>query len=109
MDELKPGREMDALVAERVFGWKRLRNQVGWYRDGDKSTWNMREPRFSTDISAAWTIVEKLKGMEPEIEWSDEIHAWCVVFYKSKIDSATLGDTAPLAICKAALKAVGER
>lgn len=109
---MKPSRELDALVAEKVMGMsteRRLRDI----------------PEYSTDVAAAWQVVEKLKWAEPELSWSDEQHAWCLYLNKKPLDiwqpewsggclylKKTLviwptAPTAPHAICLAALRAVG--
>lgn len=68
---MEAGREMDRLIAEKVMGYE-------WEHDGDYSlmrlpgtNWCAMEinrgepyygmlPEFSTDIAAAWTVVERL-------------------------------------------------
>lgn len=87
MTTLKPGRELDALVAEKVMG--------GELRP------------YSTDISAAWEVVEKYKWAEPELRYSDEQHCWVFSLHKASGYPNECGDTAPHAICLAALRAVG--
>ena len=128
-----PGRELDALVAERVMGWVRCSAWQGanlgsaggfvgmnhgcehargtCFPADDSVPW----PHFSTDIAAAWEVVEKMRkdgwGMTvdslgfPGEEW----RAWfqCDVshdYLKMEIGEAA---TAPHAICLTALKAVG--
>ena len=75
---MKPGRELDALVAEKVMGWKRVMAPPEpkgfplqgayhacdqWY-DGDTRV-ACREcgdlPAYSTSISDAWEVVEKVE------------------------------------------------
>jgi hypothetical protein len=84
------GREMDALIAEKVIDpdWVKLKNLC---------------PHYSTDIAAAWELVEKMKYFTLyrgdgywECEYSGQ--------YLESIDA----ETAPLAICRAALLAVIE-
>jgi hypothetical protein len=117
-------RTIDALVAEHVMGRKvkRIRDpDPDWPRDyafvddcgypmkiigldpPDNISW---VPRYSTDISAAWEMVEKFKWCEIEkgvdgfysCKWSN--HS------ETTRRSITRG-TAPMAICLAALKAKG--
>ena len=99
---LKAGRELDALVAEKVMGLPGAA-VGGWYNpnllDGP--------PPYSTDIAAAWEVVEKLL----ELGWHVDIEdGWCVIVYggrDGKADSEMeVGETAPEAICLAALEAV---
>lgn len=129
MGTVKPGRELDALVAEGVMGeaqpihspcssepvpnaWKPFYNtEVGYYK------WLPRA--FSTDIAAAWEVVEKLRGdgFEPAIVGDDHGH-WAVVYegvselgdkvpwLNVPVDEALWAATVPHAICLAALRAV---
>lgn len=91
---MKPGRELDLLVAEKIFGWSP--SQVY-----DKHSYLS----YSTDISAAWEVVEKVKS-----EYSVTIDTclehegkWLCTFAYHQVE----GDSAPHAICLAALKAKG--
>jgi len=58
---MKPGRELDALVAEKVMLWrKRLYNGFEyWDGEGDKPLVDNWSP--STDMSAAGEVAEKLQ------------------------------------------------
>ena len=126
------GREMDALVAEKVVGWQSV--AFRHYKTGDQysgaswSEWNglpsldspnfVVVPKYSTDISAAWEVIKKIVGDNNEdrdlfIEcWSDG--EWFVAFhpvgYSSRKPQASCDGkktgipSAPLAICRAALK-----
>lgn len=136
MSELKPGRELDALVAEKVMGWAPFAPQVldklGFHfcspcdicgREGEPFEHCL--PYFSTKIEAAWKVVEKVielpqfndrhcyfniqqhraefKEAEVEMrlfELRDGEELLCGPYY-------VLGESAPHAICLAALKAVG--
>lgn len=124
-------RELDALVAEKVMGmaqpeWTPTHEEVasayvsasrsGWYRwPWEINYWGREKPiqweskRFSTDIAAAWEVVAKLKadGM-----------MWCIYDTPSGVKcginrapmeclASVEAETAPLAICLAALKSVG--
>jgi hypothetical protein len=70
----------------------------------------------STDISAAWAVVEKIKEnpyLYPQIIWS---HSWvCKIWRNNPNDNEDFGwlaevyaPTAPEAICRAGLAAVSE-
>jgi hypothetical protein len=84
------GREMDALIAERVF---KTTEDDDWGSDGLLS--------FSTDIAAAWQVVEKLKPNYPLLDM------YCIGDWASSFGDGEWGygyaETAPLAICRAAL------
>ena len=118
------GRELDALVAEKVMGWERIvmkdkPGAVSWPHppkgfDVNHNRWSII-PHYSTDIAAAWEVVEKLA---PEFEWILENDVkdggWSAIIYKwegTSVVSSPIGrsdaDTAPHAICLAALAAVG--
>lgn len=74
IEKLNAGRQIDLLVAQQVMGWqletdqaeiKRLDKYL--FRDKDKRWWHNPEggwrfdpPNYSTDIVAAWQVVEKM-------------------------------------------------
>ena len=125
-------RELDALVAEKVFGkiiftyeemrdeaekiWAKqphcyqfLRGFNAWKDDNGTTRCEQRFGRFSTEISAAWLVVEKMR----QLGWYFEIdcgnasctpHARFSVYGKGRGEAS---DLAPRAICLAALKALG--
>lgn len=129
------GRELDALVAKQVMELPdvgRYSRQSmesiewthhGWNSDGyDYYYWLDDEynplrsvPPYSTDIAAAWQIVEKLKAIDVEFslyyrEWDggrDEAHRWSA-WFREGAEYQVYAPTAPLAICRAALLAVNE-
>lgn len=112
---MKAGRELDALIAEKVMGWKRVPGD-----DDQDSAWDTGDPegyfpyehnfRPSIDIAAAWQVVEKLPYLftlttnnpyhptTPETEW----------FASFQAEYEAEGCSPPHAICLAALKAVEE-
>lgn len=119
--DLPAGRELDALVAEKVMGWTFQTFPEGacpevrhWHRTSPIPEERSPEwaasfigacPRYSTDIAAAWTVVLRLFDLE----------AWDAIllsatscdpyFDRDQLDHAD-GDTAAHAICRAALKAI---
>lgn len=115
MSNLEAGREMDALVAEKVFGCDPLNARVGLHKNGDlEYYWGYPvghdiAPAYSTDISDAWRVIEHMQSLG----WSWEVlnttkTAFGAVFSMSQDDVyGTDAETVPLAICKAALKAIG--
>lgn len=117
---MKPGRELDALVAEKVMGWNRLG------RDGPSlfgtpprhrttddlsgtGTGQWHVPRYSTDIAAAWEVVERL-----DMLGSDGPEGGLVLLRSGDVymlqDEVGIhyesAPTAQHAICLAAIKAV---
>lgn len=109
---MKPGRELDALVAEKVMGWQIFGDEGVHPRHKDlfdkTPHWSMlREyPCYSEKIAAAWEVVGKINDCLHLKEHGVK-GVWEVFFcgYHGSIVSA---DTAPEAICKAALLAVME-
>ena len=97
--EMKPGKELDVLVAEKVMGWEYKhdgkKGLMAWFGDGVFKG-NCFNP--STDISAAWKVVEKMNC--PYIIASTEDGESWVHFGNE--GNAAIGET-PHAICIAAL------
>jgi hypothetical protein len=102
IEEMEAGREMDALVASKVFDYFVIQHEYRVY-EGDQEmkeieylVKNIRVPEYSTDIQLIWSHswVFKIWRNNPDVEsdfgWIAEVYA----------------PTAPLAICRAALKAV---
>lgn len=128
------GRELDALVAEKVMGckirrvYRTCRDGTPWFEvfcecgHGEHGDTYMEERRissdpydiwrYSTSIEAAGRVVEKLAADGLHLNLT-EYKMWCCSFVKEmdELTYAQVGyaeaDTAPLAICLAALKAVG--
>lgn len=115
---MSPGRELDAEITRKIFGEEvKLIDLLAWpkgyYRDGDITK---PVPRYSTDISAAWEVVDKIQRMG--ILWTMENTVMGTITisaqkYSRSHPSSFEGeeinveyDTAPEAICKAALLAV---
>jgi hypothetical protein len=133
------GKEIDELIQICVFGkpvqafcnetpcpycGRKMRfcGQRSWC--GECRKWRYSSVKnYSADITFAWEVVEKIKswgeGWCPQIYWDDndglEPGDWVVEFnkyWKLKNDyrhCEAIADTAPLAICRAALVAVNER
>lgn len=115
MSERKAGRELDAEVAERVMGWRveRQRGNSPWLVKRPDHEWSRIEQHaFSTDIAAAWQVVEKMQAdgwghkhlthsqyaESPSVEWTFMQPGKGI---RSIVKAEAM--TAPLAICLAAL------
>lgn len=111
MSELrfKPGRELDALVAEKVMGWGPESPGVLQAKGFKQDPY----PPFSTSIADAWRVADKLY----QLGWSltIEMANWSAVEVKLVDVSRDLirdnvyiteAESAPHAICLAALKVV---
>lgn len=108
-------RELDALVAEKVMGWE----LIGIAPSGGRVVhsprlWEKELPHYSSDIAAAWQVVEKMEkdGWESGCETSKGIRrAWFAwdrrKRFSPKLPKFAEAEAIPRAICLAALKAVG--
>lgn len=98
---LEAGRDLDRMVMAGVMGL--TMSMVGT---------SEMVPHYSTDIADAWQVVEAMRerGWHPEIRWISDWDCkakWWVNFGGHRLYDAT-ADTAPLAICRAALRAVAD-
>lgn len=128
---MKPGRELDALMAEKVMGLPKECTLVGkgilddpMRLEPERAAWRVKSPLdkhwdrwspdgadrivvcppYSTEISVAWEIVEKIgfKGFS----MSCGISGWYAAWPEHGAVSPAC-ETPEMAICLAALKAVG--
>lgn len=109
MKELEVGRELDMRIAEMVMNWHApTRRCPHWYPKSDDLAMNIlgpEVPNYSTDIAAAWEVVEKL---HEDFAFTCEYvgHLYVVQLWSNTKKVIASADTVPLAICRAALKAV---
>ena len=118
------GRELDALVAEKVMGWLSVRKQsianaMGQHVMDDfvglstsTSTIPQLVPRFSTMIQEAWKVADELRGRSQFVAVISGLAPQGVQPWICKINRdggfiEERADTAALAICLASLKSVG--
>lgn len=129
---MKPGRELDAIVAEKVFGdtWmqqhldrvKQYDHEIeiakqkniataallnrGWEQCMAEIKWKY----YSADIAAVWQVVEYMRQtLQFSLGIDDENgDGWWCIFESGSRHYEGYGQTAPHAICLAALKAVEE-
>lgn len=145
-------RAIDVLVAEKVMGWKWHRcheknpegETVYWFTDHEPPEWWERPtevespppehrgsvlrvfigpPPYSTDIAAAWQVVEKMREIACQVDVTSHgehevvlahgvvcyIHGFNEDFWREGMldaDYSAVADTAPMAICLAALRAI---
>lgn len=109
--KMTPGRELDALVASKVMGLRKTEDGILWYCE-KLDTFFEDIPHFSSNISSAWLVVEKLNLAVIPTEhgkWkaTESVFIPECIYYEVNLDIASEGDTAPHAICLAALKAIG--
>lgn len=112
---MEAGRELDALIAEKVMGWKLLAvsgSEHGFIREGVA----LRKPipRFSTDIAAAWQVVECMRerhdcGLIFKVFPVGFRFDYSAVFQaRDNKQWSSNASTAPLAICLSALGEAGD-
>lgn len=130
--KMEAGRELDALIAERIFGWKEgtleeYKAQVEKYGEGATAFDEMNIlPHYSAEIAAAWEVVKMMADQGIEVIVAEGFHgnlSACLMFegiatpYPPKdvfFNLASLqhprrwhenvqAETVPLAICRASL------
>lgn len=138
MSDLPAGRELDREIAERVFdgygeshglrykmtlceyeATGRIENRGGTVSDfcrkcGEPCGYHDGFPHYSTDIAAAWLVVEKMRTRSRFLHLMEHGSVvegpplWRCQFIGDDDgpSDCEFADTAPLAICLAALKAV---
>ena len=129
IEKLEAGPELDALIAEKVMGlvpceqWIDGMGTLSIIHRGDcdapiKLQCHDAKPgrwtkRYSTDISAAWEVVEKLTPQFIDFELGNRrnelFNADFIWGHGLRQYFRANANTAPLAVCRAALKAVQSR
>jgi hypothetical protein len=107
---MEAGRELDALVAVEVMGWHNDHEvpYYDWVQESNEVIHISKRWSPSSDIGAAWEVVEK---MIANGWWNTDIgfgSGIVVSFDDGSTTHQAKADTAPLAICRAALLAVME-
>lgn len=114
---MKAGRELDALIAEKVMG---LGQYQGKWLEPPRDPLSpvmgtlIDLPHYSTNIAAAWQVVEKLIESKKIMKiQAGHMGVWISISIPTntlnyiKTPPEIYSETAPHAICLAALKAVG--
>lgn len=119
---MNPGRELDVLVAERVFGAKVLHKneKYGWRVDyvatsesspanecndpilSDAGVECYRLKHFSTDIKAAWGVVDKLGDIFSHVVRNS--NGWTAAIFDKGYLFGAAGKFPAHAICMVAVK-----
>lgn len=130
---LPAGPALDNLVAVRVFGWPEpgfiinechdpARPIFAWRgclqehkedSDCDHGPWHCGTedyypaPKYSFDVAAAWLVLERLKHTSPGVGYSASVGEWWASLTPGPDghQDCEWGESAPLAICRAALAA----
>jgi ABA sandwich protein len=119
---MKIASELDCEVAAKVFGW--LYTATDGITNYGSPIWDEKDkyencgdgykriPHYSTDISAAFLVVEKMRerGYSLTLMQLPELN-WLASFYMTRTDNGTeSGHATPSeAICKAALAALAAK
>lgn len=111
-------RTLDARIAGMVMGWSLFENQ-GWAggtywqgpTDGSFAMTLHHEPYFSTDLAAAFKVVEAMRdrGFDFKLHMQHSPFATAVEFYKPRggaWEGTANTDTLPQVICECALCAI---
>lgn len=120
---MKPGRDLDILIADKIFQM-RCPSFVSCGRG--RGVWENSIPNYSTDIKAAWEVVQKVPTYERKFRdkycetndfflikrrdhWITKKDYWVAGYasYPEDWEIHVEAETAPHAICLATLKAVG--
>ena len=112
---MKPGRELDALIAEKMMGWTEIQivaeRAFGLPPSHVNTGWPAAFviPNYSGNMYAAWKVVERMMRDKWDISiYSNAYSQFQVEFSNDLRDSGcVLTDTVPEGICLAALSAVG--
>lgn len=102
IDAMQAGRDLDALIVSFVF-------KVADFDYRDYRNPHFPIKKFSTDIAAAWEVVESLRarGMQTTIDTNrDGYQVATRVIRSGFYEGPATVSTLPLAICRAALRAV---
>lgn len=120
IDQLAVGQELDALIAEKIMGWRYSDKPIGgatFWQDPEKDFMSgyLTPKKYSFYITDAWEVVEKLarQGLTMNLQWkgSDREYPLTaeVTFSKGWTMGWAVADTAPHAICLAALQTLKEK
>ena len=112
IDEHPAGRCLDAWVAITIMNWKyapktdpKIKLWLYWRRPDGMLKYE--PPEYSTDIAAAWEVVEKITEPPKDIETSRRMSN---TIFSRWFDTANLwacsASEASLEICRAVIKAV---
>ena len=137
VQQMEAGHALDVMVAMEVMGlehreWAPYAAPEGWFPKDHPDCCPKSENGFiphghnhpseipySTDLEAAWEVVEKIKHLKPDNEPEESFemgwtkNGWWVGWSIPTDEGDTcytsaLAPTAPEAICLAALKAIGK-
>ena len=114
---MKAGRELDAEIAEKIMDWGHVLDPLGTLTGQPlpkelPEHWTSGIPHYSTDISAAWQVIERMREQGWWYTLTDERFNGHFAEFRRADEHGihhfhrVIAGTAPLAICKAALACV---
>lgn len=126
IDKMEAGRGIDVLVAYKIMGWTEISTAIGkaWGIPPKQEASVMYDvvmgfgkkapiPKYSTEIAAAWDITTQIEGaffLEHPFTvgqfWHARFENRGDGTWQDEVAVRAAGFTAPLAICRAALKLV---
>jgi hypothetical protein len=118
IDEMPAGTELDDIIAIEVFGCDPWNARIDPSNQGGRRQFHWGypvghdfAPAYSTDIAAAWQVVDNLKTHDTILSASgrEGDDSWCVRLGYCDEEGQkhwASAPTLPLAICRAALKVV---
>jgi Phage ABA sandwich domain len=113
---MEPGRELDALIAEKIMGLDHVRYQnQGWHRDlvhGSDIIAGVSHivPWYSLSVGDAWEVVHKLRCTLKGcffLRWDRISDMWAAGFDGNVGSIEIQSESAAHAICLAALELIG--
>jgi hypothetical protein len=106
IDKISPGPKLDALTAEKVFGWRKVHKHQGSLvgRKQDKAgRWRLAKvPGYSTNVGHAHAIEDQMKRLGRFDQYWSELQRY------ARSTSIPSFWTTPEQLCRAAIKAVGQ-
>jgi hypothetical protein len=109
-------RDLDAAIAEKLFGWKHILRAPAATVGENSSLWHGISPEerggyvphYSSDIGAAWSVVEHMQSLGWHYEIFDFDDLTEVVFHHDQVDgpASRRAATVTEAICLAAIAAL---
>ena len=108
VDSLQAGRRLDVIIAREVFGYQVVNIDDEPYIETEKLEY-ASVPEYSTDVSAAWEVIQKMVEAKVLMNISYGTKTWNVNFstqkqYRKLVYDSSTAETITLAICRAALK-----
>jgi hypothetical protein len=106
VDKIPPGPKLDALTAEKVFGWKKIHKHDGSFlgkRQDKAGRWRLAKvPDYSTNPLHAYSMEDRMKQLGRLDRYEKELSK---ITHAKNVPSEW---ATPDQRCRAAIKAVGQ-